>query len=299
MRSHEEWSKDGQVRSHQPGNRRDGQGVSGDLRRGPRGGDRRGRRSPPQLGADDLGRRARRAGQEGRRVPQRAPRGAGRDHRARDGQADGAGAGRGRLLRRHLRLLRRPRGGTARRRADRAAGRRRHGPGPQVVGWAPAGDHAVELPLLPGGPLRRPEPRGRQHDPAEAGASVPGVGRGDPEDDGRRRLPRRRLPDDPRLERADREGDRGSARAGRLADRLRAGRRRGRRDRRAQPEEGRARARRLGSVHPPRRRGHRRGRRRRGRRAPRQHRASPATRRSGSSSPTSSTTTSSRSSARR
>ena len=44
-----------------------------------------------------------------------------------------------------------------------------------------------------------------------------------------------------------------------LADRLRARRRRGRRDRRAQPEEGRARARRLGPVHPAR---HRRPRRR-------------------------------------
>ena len=48
------------------------------------------------------------------------------------------------------------------------------------VGPAPR-DHALELPLLPGGPLRGPEPGRRQHDPAEAGAPVPGVGGGDPD----------------------------------------------------------------------------------------------------------------------
>ena len=74
------------------------------------------------------------------------------------------------------------------------------------------------------------------------------------------------------VERPDRRGDRRSSYPGRLADRLRAGRRRGRRDRRAQPEEGRARARRIGPVHPPGRRGHGRGGRGRGRRSPRQHR---------------------------
>ena len=43
----------------------------------------------------------------------------------------------------------------------------------------PARDHALELPLLPGGPVRRPEPGDRQHDPAQARAAVPGIGRGD------------------------------------------------------------------------------------------------------------------------
>ena len=76
-------------------------------------------------------------------------------------------------------------------RADRAARRRGHGADPALVGRAPGGDHALELPLLPGGPLRRTEPRRRQPDPAEAGAPVPRVGRGDPEDARRRRLPRR------------------------------------------------------------------------------------------------------------
>ena len=36
-----------------------------------------------------------------------------------------------------------------------------------------AGHHAVELPLLPGGPVRRPEPDDRQHDRAQARAASP------------------------------------------------------------------------------------------------------------------------------
>ena len=63
-----------------------------------------------------------------------------------------------------------------------AARRRGHRADPQDVDRAAARDHALELPLLPGGPFRRPEPDRRQHDPAQAGAAVPGVGRGDPAD---------------------------------------------------------------------------------------------------------------------
>ena len=59
-----------------------------------------------------------------RRAARRAARAARRDHRARDGQADRAGARRGRLQRRDLRVLRRQRGQAAGRRADRAARRR-------------------------------------------------------------------------------------------------------------------------------------------------------------------------------
>ena len=106
----------------------------------------------------------------------------------------------------------------------------------------------------------------------------------------RRRLPRGRLREHLRHQRADRVGDRRPARARRLGHRLRARRRRRRRDRRAQPEEGRARARRLGPLHPAR---HRRPRRRRCRRRPKRGSttpASPATRPSASSSPTTSTT---------
>ena len=114
-----------------------------------------------------------------RRAAHRAPRRARGDHRARDGQADRAGARRGRLQRGDLPVLRRQRGGAAGRRADRAARRRGLGVHPAQLGRAPARDHAVELPLLPGGPLRRPEPGDRQHDPPQARAAVPGVGRGD------------------------------------------------------------------------------------------------------------------------
>ena len=93
-----------------------------------------------------------------------------RDHRPRDGQADRAGPGRGRLLRRHLRVLRRQRRVAARRRADRARRRRGLGLRAPQLGRRPARHHAVELPLLPGGALRRAEPGHRQHDPAQARA---------------------------------------------------------------------------------------------------------------------------------
>ncbi len=80
-------------------------------------------------------------------------------------------------------------------RADHAAG----GEGTALIRrtsiGAAARDHALELPLLPGGPLRGAEPGRRQHDPAQAGAPVPRVGGGDPADLPRRRLPGRRLPD--------------------------------------------------------------------------------------------------------
>ena len=59
----------------------------------------------------------------GRRAAYRAARAARRDHRARDGQADRAGARRGRLLRGDLRVLRRQRRGADGRRADQAARR--------------------------------------------------------------------------------------------------------------------------------------------------------------------------------
>ena len=59
-----------------------------------------------------------------------------------------------------------------------ARGRRLGVRAPQLRRRA-AGDHAVELPLLPGGAVRRAEPGDRQHDPAQARAAVPGVGGGD------------------------------------------------------------------------------------------------------------------------
>ena len=175
-------------------------------------------------------------------------------------------------------------------------GRRGLGVHPAQLARRAARDHAVELPLLPGGPLRRPEPDHRQHDPAQARAAVPGVGGGDAADLPRRRLPRGRLRQHLRDQRSDRDGDRRPARAGRVADRLRAGRCRRRRDRRPQPEEGRARAGRLGPVHPAQHRRPRRDRRVRGRTPASTTPASPATRPSGSSSSTSCTSRSWRSS---
>ena len=57
------------------------------------------------------------------------------------------------------------------------------GEGTALVRRSPYGvaarDHALELPLLPSGPLRRAESGDRQHDPAQARAAVPGIGRGD------------------------------------------------------------------------------------------------------------------------
>ena len=202
----------------------------------------------------------------------RAAPAAGRDHRRRDGQADRAGARRGRLRGRDLRLLRGQRRGSDGRRADRAARRRRHRGDPPQPLRRPARDHALELPLLPGGPLRRAEPGDRQHDPAQARAAVPRIGRGDAADVRRRRLPRGRLREHLRDQRADRVGDRRPAPARRLGHRLRARRRGRRRDRRPQPEEGRARARRLGPLHPARQRRSRRRRRAGRRSAARQHR---------------------------
>ncbi len=43
----------------------------------------------------------------------------------------------------------------------------------------PAGDHAVELPVLPGGPVRRAQPDAGQRHRAQARPAVPGVGAGD------------------------------------------------------------------------------------------------------------------------
>ena len=136
-----------------------------------------------------------------------------------------------------------------------------------------ARDHAVELPLLPGRALRRPEPRDRQHGAAQARPAVPRVGRRDRGALPRGGRPRGRVHQHLRQQRADRRRDRRPARPGRLRHGLGA-RRRGRgRDRRSQPEEGRARAGRLRSVHPAQHRRPRQRRRVGRRRAPRERRA--------------------------
>ena len=203
-----------------------------------------------ELAAIDHRRRAREAGAPRRRAPQRAARAAGRDHRPRDGQAHGAGAGRDRLLRRHLRVLRGQRAGPDEGRADpapRGRGLRDHPP--QLAGRDPR-DHAVELPDLPGRAVRRPGPDHRERRAPEARPAVPRDRRGAPADLPRRRLPRGRLRQHLRHERSDRPRHRRPARAGRVGDRLGARRCGGGRDRRPEPEEGRARAGRLRPVHP-------------------------------------------------
>ncbi len=222
-----------------------------------------------------------RADPQGRGAAHGQAPGAGRDHRPRDGQADRAGARRGRLLRGDLRVLRRQRREAARRRADRPAGGRRLGADPPQLVRRAARDHAVELPVLPGGAVRRTQPGDRQHDPAQARAAVPGVGGGDGADLPRGGVPRGRVHQHLRDQRPDRVGDRGSARPRRVADGLRARRRRRRRDRRAQPQEGRAGARRLRSVHPAVDRRSRRARSRRPSPAGWRTPARPATRPSG------------------
>ena len=148
----------------------------------------------------------------------------------------------------------------SRRRADRAVGRRRIGVRPPELRRRPARDHALELPVLPGGAVRRTEPRRRQHDPAEACAPVPGIGGGDPADLRRRGLPCRRVHEHLRHERPGRGPHRRPPGPGRVGHRLGARGRGGGRDRGAEPQEGRPRARRLGSVHPAE---HRRPRQRR------------------------------------
>ena len=115
------------------------------------------------------------------------------DHPTRDGQAARPVPGRGRLQRGDLRVLRRQRREVPRRRAHRAARRRGLGADPAQLGRRAARDHAVELPLLPGRPVRRPEPDAGQHHRPQARTAVPRVGRRDSADLHRRRLSRGRL----------------------------------------------------------------------------------------------------------
>ena len=60
----------------------------------------------------------------------------------------------------------------------------------RLPGRSAAGHHAVELPLLPGGPLRRAEPGAGQHHRPQARRDLPALGAGHPADHGRRRRAR-------------------------------------------------------------------------------------------------------------
>ena len=114
---------------------------------------------------------------------------------ARDGQAAGPVGGRGGLQCGNLRVLRRQRGAssspTSRSNSSMA---RVQQPDPPELGRCPSRHHAVELPLLPGRPVRRPEPYAGQHDPARSTPpQCPESAAADFADLHRRRLPRGRL----------------------------------------------------------------------------------------------------------
>ena len=259
------------LRGREPRHRTDPRHLSDDDRRGAGDGDRLRGGGVPLLAR---GPRARAGGANppGRQAPPRAAGRARGDHRAGDGQAPGRGPGGGGLRRRHHGVLRRQRRADHGRPADRHPGRghRRHPP--LAAGGAP-GDHAVELPLLPGGAFRSPEPRGGQHDPPQARPAVPRVGGGD------RAIYRDAgFPEgayvplyitneqaaaviaDPRVQGVSVTG---SERAGAAVAA----------EARSQPQEGRARAWRVRPLHPPVHRRPRRDRDRRREGAPGQHRA--------------------------
>ena len=203
----------------------------------------------PRLVARIDGRRPRRTDPQGRRAARAAQGRTRQDHQPRDGQADRPVRGRGRLQRGDLRVLRRQRREVPRRRADRPRRGRRFGADPAQLGRRAARHHAVELPVLPGRPVRGTEPDAGQHHPAQARAPVPRVGRGNPADLRRRRVSRGRLREHLRDERSGRRHHRRPSRARGFADGLRARGRSCRGDRGPQPEEGRPRTRWLRSVH--------------------------------------------------
>ena len=200
-----------------------------------------------------------------RRAAPRAPRRARRDHRARDGQAARRRARRGRLRRRHHRVLRRQR-------------REDHGDQPIDI----LGEGTAVIRRSPIGVLLGIMPWNFPYYQV-ARFAAPNLVLGNtillkhasqcPESAAaieRRSIAMPGFPDGAYTnlyadQRAGRDRHRRPPRAGRVGHRLGARRRGRRRGRRAQPQEGRARARRLRPVHPavdrrPRRRGAGRGR---------------------------------------
>ena len=167
------------VRSHQPGDRRARAVVPDDQRRGAARRDRRRRPRPPRVVALD-------------RPSSSGPRSCGgsascTSSAARSSRRSSCARWASRSSRRSARSTSaarststtpttRPRCSPTSRSRSRG---RRLGVRPPQLDRRGARDHAVELPLLPGRALRRPEPRDRQHDPAQARAAVPRVGRGD------------------------------------------------------------------------------------------------------------------------
>ena len=168
------------LRRSQPSHRRDGQGVPGDLRRRAPRRDRPGRRGLADLAA------ARPASPSARRW---CARSASCTPSAREQLAEIIVREMGKPIEQALVRSTSPATiyGFY---ADNAEGLMADEPiellggdGTALIRRSPFGvaarDHALELPLLPGGPLRRAEPGDRQHDPAQARAAVPRIGRGD------------------------------------------------------------------------------------------------------------------------
>ena len=158
-----------------------------------------------------------------------------RDHRARDGQAHRAGGRRGRVRRRDLRATTptTPRACWPTSRSSCSPARARRSSAARSLG-ALLGIMPWNYPYYQVARFAGPNLMIGQHDPAQARAAVPGVGRGDGAD-------LRTTPASPtgayeqhlRHQRADRLDHRRPARARRLGHRLGARRRRRRRDRRA------------------------------------------------------------------
>ena len=180
--------------------------------------------------------------------------GAGRRDLGGDGQTPRAGGRRGEAGSLDLPLVRRTRARTARAREAGRPGRAgEHGD--HRAGGAAGRGHALELPLLSGRPVRRPQPHGRQHGHPQTRLDLREELRAHRAGPTRGRTARGRVHQRLRLLGPGGADDRRPAGARRLPDRQRT---RGcgcRRGGGQEPHQERARARRLGPAHRP---GHRR-----------------------------------------
>ena len=144
------------------------------------------------------------------RHPRRRGRGTGPPRDAGDGQDARVRDRRGRQVREGLPVVRRAHRGHPRRPA--ASGRRREGVHPARAARSGPRDHAVELPVLAGVPVRRARADDRQRRAAQARVERPAVRAGDRGRPAQGRVPRRHVPDAPdRLEGRRRRSSRTAA----------------------------------------------------------------------------------------